>query len=369
MAKEEMIPILKAIGATNWLEAGYQGQGIEVWSCEADGGHGACSKQMVLDVAPMAAVTPAGFSFSTKGDKMTSPPTTETGEDVAAFVRKNKFHIITASLSGSSRSQEYVDYMKCLFETERTVVLNAAANDGVGDGDTISTRFPVEVCGVIGALNYSQGKFVRASYSSVGPELDFMQSVGWWSGTSAATPFQAGLCAIIMSRYGRMSMQEMYKYLQMISRDLGEEGHDNHHGWGQPILPPLSVKYITMTTEGTRYQVDGKELVMDTKPVNQQGNVFVPVRVISEALGAKVEWAFNPDKSIRVTIDNRIILNTGSDAAFIEGRKVYLNFAPYIDENNRTLVPIRLMAEALNCKVDWVQKESKVMILGPNPAQ
>lgn len=369
MAKEEMIPILKAVGATAWLEAGHQGQGINIWSCEADRGHGANSRQMVLDVAPKAEVTPVGFGFSASSDKLISPPSTEFGEDVADFVRQNKFHIITASLMGGNRCQGYVDYMKRLFGTERTVVLNCAGNDGTGDGDTITTRFPVEVCAPIGALEFPRGKFTRASYSSVGPELDFMQSVGWWSGTSAATPFQAGLCAIIMSRYGRMSMQEMYKYLQMIARDLGEDGHDTHHGWGQPILPPLDVKYITMTTEETRYQVDGKELVMDTKPVNRQGNVFVPIRVISEALGAKVEWAFNPDKSIRVTIDNRIILNTGSDAAFIDGRKVFLNFAPYIDENNRTLVPIRFIAEALNCKVDWVQKEAKVMILGPNPAQ
>lgn len=36
---ETMKPILKAIGAQTWLEAGYKGQGIEVWNCEADGGH------------------------------------------------------------------------------------------------------------------------------------------------------------------------------------------------------------------------------------------------------------------------------------------------------------------------------------------
>ena len=264
---------------------------------------------------------------------------------------------------GGDRFPQYIAYMKKLFQEEKTLVLNSASNDGIGDGETIATRFPVEVCAIIGALAYSNGNFKRASYSSVGKELDFCQSVGWWSGTSAATPFQAGMCAIIMSRYGKMSMQEMYKYLQMISKDLGAVGHDTYHGWGQPILPPLSKKYITMTTTSNKYKVDGKEKVMDTKPVNKEGNVFVPIRVISEALGSKVDWAFNPGKSVKVTIDGRIVLNTGSEVALVDGKKQYLNFAPFIDGSNRTLVPIRFVAEALNCKVDWVQPESKVMIL------
>ena len=44
-------------------------------------------------------------------------------------------------------------------------------------------------------------------------------------------------------------------------------------------------------------------------------------------------------------------------------QKYYLNEAPFIDENNRTLVPIRFIAESLGCMVDWVQPVSKVMIL------
>ena len=294
---------------------------------------------------------------------MTSSPKTLGGEDFAEFVKQNGFDIITASLQGGDRCTEYVDYMKKLFNSEKTVVLNSASNDGVGDGETVKPIFPVEVCMVMGALDYVNGQFKRATYSSVGKELDFMQSVGLWVGTSASTPFQAGMCAIIMSRYGKMSMQEMYKYLQMISKDLGNEGHDTYHGWGQPILPPLEKKYSTMTTTSQKYRVDGVEKEMDTTPVNKEGNVFVPLRVISEALGGTVGWAFNQDKTIRVIIDDRVVLNTDSDVAFVDGKKQYLNFAPYIDKNNRTMVPIRFIAEALKCKVDWIQSESKVMIL------
>ena len=79
-----------------------------------------------------------------------------------------------------------------------------------------------------------------------------------------------------------------------------------------------------------------------------------------------VEWKFNPDKSINIVItdtNTRVELNTGSDIMYKNGAKVILNFAPYIDSNNRTLVPIRAVAEAFNCKVDWVQSETKILIL------
>ena len=140
MSKEEtMNPILKAVGATEWLNAGYKGQGVKVWNCESNGGHGANSRQMVLDVAPMTEITSENFGFATNGDKLSSPPKTSKGENVSEFVKNNKFHIITASLGGGNRSREYVEYMKALFNSEKTVVLNSASNDGMGDGETITT--------------------------------------------------------------------------------------------------------------------------------------------------------------------------------------------------------------------------------------
>ena len=245
------------------------------------------------------------------------------------------------------------------------IIFNSAGNDGAGL-DTITTHFPREVCIAVGAVNLNNGKVTRASYSSTGEELDFSTFTCWYTGTSFASPWLAGMACMILQRYGDMSQQELYAYLKMISKDLGKSGVDNEYGWGIPILPDVSKKYITMITRDKVYHINGKKFEMDTKPVNKEGNVFVPLRVISEALNGQIDWKFNADKTINIIIikgDTKIELNTASDIAFVNGKKSYLNFAPYIDENNRTLVPIRFLSESLNCIVDWVQRDSKVMIL------
>ena len=172
-----------------------------------------------------------------------------------------------------------------------------------------------------------------------------------------------GFCAQVANS---MNQEELSKLLQMLALDVSEPGRDNKTGHGVPVLPALSKKYITMTTNSQLYRVNGEEKKMDTQPVNIEGRVFVPVRVIAEALGATVGYKLNGDGTVKVLIDKagtHIELNTGCFSAYINGDQVLLDCMPFLDENDRTLVPIRFIAEGLGCKVDWVQSEAKVMVL------
>ena len=358
---------LKYTNISEWRSKGIVGEGIKVWDGEPNAGHGAETRKVIEQVSPNATIISYGIGLSTKGDELVGGAVfvdyNGNRLPMDEFLDMENPCLLSQSQSGGNRANEYVEYCKKITKQYDLKIFNSASNDGTGDGDTISTRWPIEVCNVVGALNLMNGKPQRAGYSSVGEDLDFCQFTSWFSGTSFATPFLAGMTAMIYQRYGEMSIEETYQYLKMIADDLGGQGHDTWYGWGQPILPKWEKKYITMTTGSKVYFVNGKAEMMDTQPVNKEGNVFVPIRVISESLGAEVLWEFNHDKTIKISIDGRLILNTDDRLAFIDGKKVYLNFAPYIDENNRTLVPIRFIAEGLNCKVDWVQSEQKVMVL------
>lgn len=367
MAKEDTLkPILDKLNITQWRNVGFTGKGITIWNTEsATSSHGKNSRQVILDVAPDTNIITGSFGFSTSGEIITTLPTvdTEDGNKIGLydFIKDNKIKYISTSLKGTNNpSKEWVDYVKKLRKDFGIIVHNAAGNEGSEGGETLTTRWPVEDVFVIGALYFNK-VFTRAPYSSVGEELDFSQSVAWWSGTSAATPFQAGMTAMIIQRYGDMSFDELYKYLVMICDDLGDEGDDIYYGNGQPVLPNLSKKYITLVINEFAYMCDGQVKASDTVPVLKNDRTFVPVRLIAESLGYTVKW-----NKPKITISKGgfiVTLKIGSKEMFIDGDKSLMDVAPFIDGNNRTLVPIRFVAEAFNCSVDWIENESKVMIL------
>ncbi|MFC4776973.1 stalk domain-containing protein [Paenibacillus sp. GCM10023252] len=100
----------------------------------------------------------------------------------------------------------------------------------------------------------------------------------------------------------------------------------------------------------------------DQPPINLNGSIMVPLRAIFESLGAvlKVEG-----KQITATKDKIMIHHTiGTDTATINGKQVKLA-QKSLTKNNRTLVPLRFVGEALQAKVSWDGAARNVYILDP----
>lgn len=101
--------------------------------------------------------------------------------------------------------------------------------------------------------------------------------------------------------------------------------------------------------------VNGEELKSDVAPVEIQGRVMVPVRVIAEKLGASVDFNFDTNE-ITITSNNNIIkLVLESKNAYINGTLKVLD-VPAKEINNRTLVPVRFVSESLGLNVIWDDK-------------
>lgn len=113
--------------------------------------------------------------------------------------------------------------------------------------------------------------------------------------------------------------------------------------------------------------VNGTELVTDVAPKIVEGRTMLPMRAIFEKLDAKVSWmkedriifATKDEYLIVMQIDNNLmsVRKSGEDA----NKSVTLDVAPFI-ENDRTLVPVRAVAEALDAKVDWDSNTRTVII-------
>lgn len=95
-------------------------------------------------------------------------------------------------------------------------------------------------------------------------------------------------------------------------------------------------------------------------PRAENGRVLVPLRAIFEALDASVNWDDN-SKTITAGNKNSIKLTVGKRTAFINGRAVELDVPAKIIKG-RTLVPLRFVSEALGAAVEW-QEESRTVVI------
>ena len=106
--------------------------------------------------------------------------------------------------------------------------------------------------------------------------------------------------------------------------------------------------------------VNGQPVVSDAPSFldTDSNRTFVPVRFVSQALGASVDWDAAMQQVIITWSGNRILMPILANEATIERadstiNKVTLDAAAII-VNDRTMVPLRFVSEVLGAEVVWV---------------
>lgn len=98
--------------------------------------------------------------------------------------------------------------------------------------------------------------------------------------------------------------------------------------------------------------IDGKTVSNDVAPKIVNDRTMLPIRFIAEALGAKVDW-IEESRAVKITAQNiDISLVIGEDFATVNGGKIDLDSPSFI-ENDRTYLPIRFVSEKLGADVKW----------------
>lgn len=112
-------------------------------------------------------------------------------------------------------------------------------------------------------------------------------------------------------------------------------------------------------SSGMKLFVNGEKY--DAKPINRNGTTLVPFRTASEALNAKVSW---DPKEKAVTVSR----NGVSVKLFVNSAKAYINGQPYSIEqpasivDGTTMVPVRVIGEALGANVKWEPESQSVVV-------
>lgn len=162
-----------------------------------------------------------------------------TYEDVAlgiTYAVDQGAHIINLSLGGASGSGTLADAVRYASDHGRLVVAATGNNSG-------SVMYPAaypEAMAVAATTSFDQ----RAWFSNHGPETDIaapgvsiystvIDDYGYKDGTSMATPFVAGLAALVWSASPNLTHQQLRDLIQSTADDLGVAGWDEYYGHGR----------------------------------------------------------------------------------------------------------------------------------------
>lgn len=115
--------------------------------------------------------------------------------------------------------------------------------------------------------------------------------------------------------------------------------------------------------------LDGNEIYFpDAKPfIDERNRVLVPIRFVSEALGALVDWE-NESRTAVIKQDNDEIRYTVyQPMAYLNGEMMVMDTYGIL-KDCCTMVPIRFISELLGCTVVWDEKTPTVVITSPKDA-
>jgi hypothetical protein len=163
------------------------------------------------------------------------------------------FVVASFSLGGGSESP---DMEAALKKAQDAGIYVVCANGNTGGTPVQYPGRSAYVSG-IAALQQTASGVDRAPYSSYGPQTfqalpgslilsTYKGGLASLSGTSMATPHEAGVVAILASIYPGATAAQLKAFLAKWSADLGATGKDDLYGYGAPVIIP----YLTNTPDG-----------------------------------------------------------------------------------------------------------------------
>ncbi|MCC8168964.1 MAG: copper amine oxidase N-terminal domain-containing protein [Oscillospiraceae bacterium] len=119
--------------------------------------------------------------------------------------------------------------------------------------------------------------------------------------------------------------------------------------------------------DSIKVNLNNEYLSFDVSPRVINDRTLVPLRFIFEKLGADVLWS---DEERKITVrDNgtEIILQIDNNTATVNGEESEIDVPPMIIDD-KTLIPVRFLAENLGYNVEWNQAHQTAIITAASPS-
>ncbi|MDA8097352.1 MAG: copper amine oxidase N-terminal domain-containing protein [Clostridia bacterium] len=108
--------------------------------------------------------------------------------------------------------------------------------------------------------------------------------------------------------------------------------------------------------------IRGGEVDFDVPPALINNRTMVPLRKLAESLGSNVDWNEGTQTVVFVQGSKMVSLKVGGLEAIIDGERVTLD-TPALIVNKRVLVPLRFIGEALDTDVEFYAESNTVAVV------
>lgn len=168
----------------------------------------------------------------------------------------------------------------------------------------------------------------------------------------ATGTFQSDNLANLILKPGD-SMVEKFQFPNAIVGDISSFSWKMNIIYKNPSSDPIS---DLMTIK-----VNNQALQPDVMPFIEDGTTLVPLRAVSEAMGATVGWDSTTQTITLTKAKTNISMVIGSTSVQVNDKNIELSVAPKI-VNGSTMVPLRIIAQAFGSTIAWGNTNGKTVI-------
>lgn len=118
------------------------------------------------------------------------------------------------------------------------------------------------------------------------------------------------------------------------------------------LMPAMPSTTLASTAPPIKVEIDGDVIQFDQGALLINNRTMVPMRKIFEELDSNVHWNQTTRTITATRGTKKVVLTVGSTTATVNDKRVTLDAPPQVI-NGRTLVPIRFISESLGAKVHW----------------
>lgn len=258
---------------------------------------------------------------------------------------------------GTDLSNNVLHLAYDFYDGEGTKAAYAEFNDGKGiQIEGAPTAMKLKLMGD-NSRNWVRAEFVDANGKS--HLVDIAQGVNWYGFKDVE---------VDLTKYDMaypITLKRLYIANPAERQDerekFGAVAFDDIAFFVQGKLPQEDFPKVELVIGRNKMTVGGKEMAIDQAPVLTNGTTLVPVRFIVDALNGEVFWDGTKRKVTLIKGEHLVEMWIGEQEILIDGKRVPSRVAPLI-MNGRTMVPLRLIADAFGWDVKWNQKEQKVTL-------